>query len=137
MRTKVLTLSFALAALFTLQSTAFVAESEIGNASVVKNKVDGMMEGQSRRLSNGSEVHSNEVVYTGAASMADLIFKDKTVLKLGPVSEIRLDKFVYDPSGSTATVVIQATRGAFRFVTGGLNKDIQIKTKFGTLGVRG
>jgi hypothetical protein len=95
------------------------------------------MEGRSRRLSAGSEVYSNETVHTGTSSRADLIFKDQTVLNLGPVSEIRLDKFVYDPSGSTATVVIQATRGAFRFVTGGLNKNIEIKTKYGTLGIRG
>ena len=37
-----------------------------------------------------------------------------------------------------ASVVIDATKGAFRFSTGAQNKgDYKVKTPFGTLGVRG
>ena len=51
---------------------------------------------------------------------------------------MKLDKFVYDPSGSSGAVVIEATKGAFRFVTGSQDKRVyQIKTPFGTLGIRG
>ena len=49
-----------------------------------------------------------------------------------------LDKFVYDPNTSAGSVAIQATRGSFRFVTGSQGKgNYQIKTPYGTLGVRG
>ena len=50
----------------------------------------------------------------------------------------RLDKFVYDPNKSASTVAIQATRGSFRFVTGSQGTGaVQVKTPYGTLGVRG
>jgi hypothetical protein len=128
----------ALAILFTLHSTASLAEPKIGSAAVVKNRVQGVVDGKAESLSNGSEVYTNEVVRTGSFSVTDLVFIDLTKLSIGPVSEVRLDKFVYDPAGSSGRVVIQATRGAFRFVTGSQDKKVyEIKTPYGTLGVRG
>ena len=51
---------------------------------------------------------------------------------------MRLDKFVYDPTGSSGRVVLQATKGAFRFVTGSQDhRAYEVRTPFGSLGVRG
>jgi hypothetical protein len=129
----------ALATLFAVQSTASLAQQPmIGNATATKNDVTGSIGGATRKISPGTDVHSNEVVRTGNASVADLKFLDDSTMNLGPITEIRLDKFVYDPSGSAGSVVIEATRGAFRFVTGKQDqKNYQIKTPFGTLGIRG
>ena len=70
--------------------------------------------------------------------IAKLVFIDLSKLSVGPKSEIRLDKFVYDPNKSAGTVAVQATRGSFRFVTGSQGGGTyQIKTPYGTLGVRG
>jgi FecR protein len=121
-----------------IHSTASTAEGRIGNAAAAKNRVDGVLEGKYRRIFIGSEVYQNEVVRTGLDSITDLKFIDETSLLVGPTSEITLDKFIYDPAGTSGTVVIQATRGAFRFVTGTQDKKAyQIKTPYGSLGVRG
>src|SRR5262249_16024190 len=89
-------------------------------------------------LSAGSSVHSNETVKTGGSGQAGLGFIDKTTLHVGPSSSVRLDKFVYDPNKGTGSVVIDATKGAFRFSTGAQDKgDVKIKTPQGTLGMRG
>jgi hypothetical protein len=130
----------ALALLFAVQSTECLAQSQskIGNATNTKNNVQGIVEGNTQALSKGSDLYANETVRTGAASMADLQFIDQSNMSVGPISEIHLDKFVYDPSGSAGSVVINATRGVFRFVTGNQDKkSYQIKTPYGTLGIRG
>jgi hypothetical protein len=45
---------------------------------------------------------------------------------------------VYDPNKGTGGIAIDASRGAFRFVTGSQNKGSStIKTPYGTFGVRG
>ena len=89
-------------------------------------------------LSAGSGVHANETIKTGSAGQAGLGFVDKTSLHVGPSSTVRLDKFVHDPNKGTASVVIDATKGAFRFSTGAQDKgDYKVKTPYGTLGVRG
>ena len=73
----------------------------------------------------------------GDTGKTDLRFRDSSNLSVGPKSSVRLDKFVYDPNTSTGSVAIQATRGTFRFVAGSQGGSYQIKTPYGTLGVRG
>jgi hypothetical protein len=125
----------ALAALFALQPTASNAQSRIGSANSVKPEASGSIAGA---LSAGSGIHANETVKTGSNGQAGLGFIDKTTLHVGPSSTVRLDKFVYDPNKGTKSVVIDATKGAFRFSTGAQGKgDVQVKTPYGTLGVRG
>jgi hypothetical protein len=89
-------------------------------------------------LSAGSGVHANETVNTGTSGKAGLQFNDQSNLSVGPSSQVRLDKFVYDPNKGTGSTVIEATRGTFRFTTGAQNKgEVKIKTPYGTLGTRG
>src|SRR3954454_21131292 len=69
-------------------------------------------------LSAGSEIYANQTVRTGNRGKADLVFIDNTNLGVGPSSEVRLERFTYDPRGSAGSVAMNASRGAFRFVTG-------------------
>ena len=125
----------AVVVLFALQSTASNAQTRIGSANSVKPEANGSIAGT---LSAGSSVHANETVKTGSSGQAALGFIDKTNLHVGPSSSVRLDKFVYDSNKGTGSVVIDATKGAFRFSTGAQGRsDYKVKTPYGTLGVRG
>ena len=124
-----------LAGLFALLSTASNAQQAIGKATSVKPQAEGTRSGP---LSGGSDVHSQETIRTGTAGQADMQFHDSSKLKVGPSSNVKLDKFVYDPNKSGGTVAIEATRGTFRFVTGSQGAGAyKVKTPYGTLGVRG
>jgi hypothetical protein len=119
---------------FVVQPTTSYAQSRIGQAGSVRPQAHA----NGRELASGADVHANETVRTGAAGIADLRFIDNTDLKVGPSSVVRLDKFVYDPNRGTASVTFQASRGAFRFVTGSQSRgDYKVRTPYGTLGVRG
>jgi hypothetical protein len=120
--------------LFALQSTIAIAQTRIGTANSVKPEASGSIAGT---LSAGSGVHASENVHTGSAGQADLRFLDNSNLTVGPGSNVRLDKFVYDPNKGTGGVAIEASRGAFRFVTGSQGGSVKIKTPSGTLGIRG
>ena len=127
-----------LTALFAMQATVSNAEPRIGTAASTRPNAEAVAGGNAQTLSAGSEVFANQTVRTGNRGMADLVLLDKTNLSVGPTSEVRLDKFVYDPRGSAGSVVVQMTRGSFRWVTGSQGKDAyQIGTPHGTLGVRG
>jgi hypothetical protein len=126
-----------LAALFALQSTASNGQ-EIGSATSVKPQAEGTHEGSTRTLSAGGSVHARELIRTGDAGVADLRFHDNSNLSVGPKSSVRLDKFVYDPNKTSGSVAVEATRGSFRFVTGSQSRGAyQVKTPYGTLGIRG
>src|SRR5215831_17290625 len=98
----------------------------------------GILGGTTRAMAAGSELFSNETVRTGEASQAQLLFLDQTSLSVGARSEVRLDRFVYNPDRKAGNVVIEASRGAFRFVSGSQNpSNYTIKTPLATIGVRG
>jgi hypothetical protein len=127
-----------LSVLFAMPSTGSNAGPQIGIAATVRPSAEGVVANNSQSLAAGTELYSNETVRTGNRGLADLVFIDRTDLSVGPSSEVLLDKFVYDPKGSSGKVVLQATRGAFRFVTGKQDhRAYQVNTPFGSLGVRG
>lgn len=110
----------------------------IGNARSVTNQVDGILRGATRSLAAGSDVFTNELIRTGDAATAQLVFLDNTNLNVGPRSAVTLDRFVYNPDRNTGRVVVRASRGVFRFVTGSQPpRDYTIRTPIATIGVRG
>jgi hypothetical protein len=107
-------------------------------AAAVKNDVQGVAGGVSRPLAAGSEIFAEELVKTGDASNAQLIFLDETSLSIGPKSEITLDRFVFDPTRETGNVVLPASRGAFRIIIGSQDpKSYTLRTPVAMIGVRG
>jgi len=131
-------LSGALFALLALNSSQVLAQSRIGSAASITNQVEGILRGSARPLAVGGDVHANELVRTQDASSAQLVFLDNTNLSIGPRSSVTLDRFVYNPDRGTGRVVVNATRGVFRFVTGSQPpQNYTIKTPVATIGVRG
>src|SRR5438132_13750172 len=99
--------TFALSCMvFAFYLTPAMAETKIGSGTARKNRVEGIVGGKSEPIASGTNVYSNEVIRTAPNSVADLKFVDESDLSIGPTSEIVLDKFVYDPTGSTGAVVI-------------------------------
>jgi hypothetical protein len=124
--------------LLAMQCAASSAEDRIGVASAIKPNADGVIGTNSQALSAGSDLYASETVRTGNLGQADLVFVDQTNLTVGPTSEVVLDKFVYDPTGAKSSVVLNATRGTFRWVTGTQDhRAYAVNTPFGSLGVRG
>lgn len=114
------------------------AQPKIGNAVTTKDQVDGATERGTASLTAGSVIYEDEVVRTGVTGKAELLFNDHTNMTLAPVTEIKLDKFAYDPNSKTGNVLVVATLGAFRFITGvQRHEDYQLKTPYATMGVRG
>jgi hypothetical protein len=119
--------------LLVLQSAPSSAEPRIGVAASTRPNAEALSDGNTKSLSAGSEIYANQTVRTGNFGMADLVFIDSTNLGVGPSSEVRLEKFVYDPAGGGGSVGLNATRGTFRFVTGKQAKNAYVSTPDGTL----
>ena len=82
-----------------LHASATIAQEAIGRATSVRPQAEGS-HGGNRTLAGGSEVYSKETLRTGDTGQADLRFLDNSNLNVGPKSNVRLDKFVYDPNKS-------------------------------------
>ena len=131
-------LALLLTASFALQPTIGLADTGAGSATAVQNHVEGVVNGQTQTLSSGSAIYSDELVRTAHNGVAELQFIDSTRLSVGPTSEVRLDKFVYDPQKGAGALCFR--RPAVRIVLSRvcrIIKAIPSRLPYATLGVRG
>ena len=92
-----------------------------------------------RVLHVGIDVTAGEVVTTGAADRAHLLFLDGTALTISNQAQVTLDRFVYDADQKLGDLAITATKGVFRLVGGRISKKtpITVVTPSATLTIRG
>jgi hypothetical protein len=114
------------------------AAQTIGGAVAVQREVSGQLSGRPRAIATGDDVHQNETIRTGAASSTELGFVDQTRLAVGASAAVKLDRFVFDPDRGARSVVLTATKGVARFVSGaGPSAVYQVRTPHATIGVSG
>ena len=66
-----------------------------------------------------------------------VLFRDKTSVSAGADTNLTVKRANYDAATGTGDVVIEVTKGAFRYVTGDQAGSHKIKTPLSTVGVRG
>src|ERR1700730_11991450 len=110
----------------------------IGDAMTIVSTVKADFEKQERDLSVGDTVRQNEVIEVSADGKGEFRLNDDTKLALGPGSRLVLDKFVYDSEKKAGSIVLDLTKGAFRFITGVASKPTYlIRTPNASITVRG
>ena len=90
-----------------------------------------------RRLKTDEALLRDQRVRAGVDGAADLRFLDKSRLKIGPRSEIILDKFVYDPDTNAVEGTLNLVRGVLRFTSAAVDRNITFKTRAVVIGIRG
>ena len=114
------------------------AQTRVGEAVLVENKVDRVAGSLSMPINVGEGLMRDETVRTGVNSAAKLVMADNTNLSLGPEASITLDRTVFNDEHSYRDIAIKLTTGAFRWVTGNSEKAAyKITTTVATIGVRG
>ena len=130
------TLSAAAVALY---FTVAPARAEtIGATLKIVNQVTAEFNRDTRSLAEGDSVNRDELIAVASDALGELVFKDETKLALGPGSQMKLDKFVYDPDKSTGSIAVNLVKGTFRFITGKAEKKAYvIRTPAASITVRG
>ena len=94
--------------------------------------------GGSRILLTQGAIHSEDDIRTDQRGNAQIIFVDDTRFVVGPNSHVRIDKFVFNPNRTAQSLVLTATKGSFRFISGAsASRAYQIRTPAMVIGVRG
>ena len=131
-------IAIAVAAVVALTHDARAA----GGPSVgMVTKVENQAQVGANAAAVGTIVHMNDTLRTGAKARLQVTFRDNTNLTLGENASVVVDRYVFDPDAGVGEATLNATKGAFRLVTGRLsempNKDIKVSTPFAALAVRG
>ena len=115
------------------------ALAQIGAVELVKTAAWGTPPAMVRHgLVVPAAVVANERVETAVQGGLHLRFLDDTEFRLGSGSSAVLDQFIYNPSTKTGVFVSSIVKGAFRVITGKMNKNgFRIFTPVAVIGVRG
>jgi ferric-dicitrate binding protein FerR (iron transport regulator) len=114
------------------------AQDRIGAMALATNEVTRLNESAATPLRVDDAVFRDETVRTGKDSAAKFVFVDATNLALGPVSTVKLDRFVFNDQSTYSQAAVNLAKGAFRFSSGGSPKGAyEIRTGNATIGVRG
>ena len=125
--------------LLTLGAT--YAADKVGVAAAVKPEATSQPPGGGTTTLNiGKSVVYNERIATSSSGVVQVLLLDGSTFTVGPGSDLVIDKFVYNPSSGTGSLVASFSKGALRFVGGKLSKNesgVKVNTPAGSLSVRG
>ena len=91
------------------------------------------------QLNVGNPVFRNDVIETASGSTLGITFLDETVFSLSEGSRMILNELVYQPGGSSNSMLFNLIQGTFSFVAGKVapTGDMKIDTPVATMGIRG
>lgn len=89
----------------------------------------------------GDLVFATDALRTGVDGAVGVTLKDDTRISLGPSSEMRLERYVYEPGEGGFGMVLNFVRGVAAYVSGRMAKlapdSIRLETPASIVGVRG
>lgn len=87
------------------------------------------------------KINQGDSVKTTQKSSVGLIFKDDTVISLGPRSQIEINAFLFNPAKKELSFIAKLIQGTFSILSGQIVKlapnKVKLETPDATLGVRG
>jgi len=130
-------------ALFLFLPLASHAEDETAVASIktVQGDAKVIRGGESAALKAGDRVYRNDRLRTGSGGSLALVFKDDTLVSIGPASEVVVKEFLYSPAKGKLSFVAKLLKGTAAYVSGIIGKlspeSVRFETPVATIGVRG
>ena len=115
------------------------AAEAVGAASSLRPQASQTPQNAARAdISLNAQIFRNAVLTTAAQGRLEVTFLDKSKLSMGGGSSLVVDDYVYAGSGGSDRQVLRYTKGAFRFISGGIPKaNVRVETPTVTIGIRG
>ncbi len=117
------------------------AESPIGCIKTFQNKAGILREGNPVSAQTGTMVYTGDILQTDQTGALGVIFRDDTLVSLGPNSRVKIDAFLFQPDQGGFSFLCQLIQGTAAFVSGQIAKlapeAMQVQTPIATIGVRG
>ncbi len=123
-------------------SRALAAESEpVGSVKTVQDKAFIFRNGASIPAATGVKIFNGDVLETNQTGSIGVIFKDDSLVSLGPDSRFKIDEYHFKPMESRYSFLCRLIRGTAAFVDGQIARlspdSMRVQTPVAEIGVRG
>ncbi|RQW87724.1 MAG: hypothetical protein EHM79_07200 [Geobacter sp.] len=117
-----------------LEATVASIKTVRGVSSIIRDKVPV-------EAKNGTRVLRGDLLKTGSDSSMAIVFRDDTLLSLGPNSEVAITEFLFSPAEGKLSFVTKILRGTAACMTGIIGKlspqSVRFETPVANIGIRG
>lgn len=138
-RTLVTACSLALVTSSMVISPAAAQRTEVGAASGVVGKVSFRANGtgDKRTVVRKQRFAWGDLITTEKKSQLQILLLDRSTFGVGARTQVRIDRYVYDPAAGRSGVVT-LLKGVLRFFSGiGGDNSAEVNTPAGRIGIRG
>lgn len=131
----------AVAASFAIAGPAFAADDHIGLFKNVTGSMKIARNGELLDAAPGANLFTSDKVISGINASAGIVFKDGTLLTVGPSTEIQLRDYVFEPKVANYQFGMYLAKGTAIYSSGKIGKispeSVRLDTPTATVGVRG
>lgn len=114
--------------------------ASVGSIVAVKGDVTVERGTQVLKAVTGLKLEEKDALVSKAASKAQVLFNDKTVITIGKDSSFKISEYLFE-AGQEPKASFNFAKGAFRTITGQIGKaapdKFTLKSKTATIGIRG
>jgi len=114
------------------------------HVAVIKNladKADIKRNSEVIAASKGLTLMNQDIVQTQTQGYVGITFIDGTSITIGPNSEFKIDRYVFEPNEEVFAFAVYLKKGSALFNTGKIGKlspdSVQLSTPRATVGIRG
>lgn len=134
------TMYFAVALLLFCPPFA-AADAPVGSVRTLKGKAVIIRAKSAVETKIGTRVYQKDSLKTGADGSIAVVFKDDTLLSIGPDSEVVINEFLFSPAEGKLSIITRLIRGTSAYLSGIIAKmspqSVRYETPVADIGVRG
>jgi hypothetical protein len=112
-----------------------------GKIQSVSGKVDILRQSTLYPAWKGFRLMDKDIVITGPEGFAGLLFKDDTVITMGPESEFKIETYIFEPQDQAYYFLFYMERGSMIYNSGKIGKlspqSVHLATPSAVVGIRG
>lgn len=135
------TLCAWLVGLYCLANPAFGEENHVAIFKNVSGAMKVVREGATLAAAPGMPLFMADKVVSEPGSSAGMVFKDGTLLTVGPSTEIQIRDYAFEPKNSKYEFSVYLAKGTAIYSSGKIGKlspeSVKVNTPTATVGVRG
>jgi hypothetical protein len=117
------------------------SDTPVGNVKTLKGKASIIRNRTTLDAKTGSDLFQNDSLKTGADASISVVFKDDTLISVGPNSELAIKEFHFSPAEGKLSFVARLLKGTSAYVSGIIGKlspqSVRFETPVANIGIRG
>ena len=117
------------------------SDAPAGSIKTTKGAASIIRQNQVIPAQIGEKVFMKDSLKTGPDGSLGMIFKDDTLLSIGPQSEITISEFLFSPAEGRLSIVTKLLKGTAAYLTGMIGKlspeSVRFETPVASVGIRG